>query len=127
MPLNIKFVIEGEEEIGCPNFRSFVEQHGNLLNADLVVISDGSMLGPDRPSICYGLRGGFTIKVTLHGPNRDLHSGEYGGAVHNPIHVLSEIIASLHNADNTVALPGFYDAVRPVESKAGYIPRSLLR
>jgi acetylornithine deacetylase/succinyl-diaminopimelate desuccinylase-like protein len=115
LPLNVKFLIEGEEEIGSPNLDHFIKTHKRQLKADMVVISDGSILAVDRPSICYGLRGAVVIDVQIHGPSHDLHSGEFGGAVDNPIHVLSSIIAQLHTVDNRVAIPGFYDKVLQVD------------
>ena len=108
---NIKFIIEGEEEIGSPNLAKFVSSHKDLLKADVILISDTSMLSLDTPSIDTGVRGLSYIEVEVTGPNRDLHSGVYGGAVANPITILSKMIASCHDADNHITIPGFYDDV----------------
>ncbi len=117
LPVNIKLLIEGEEEIGSSNLDAFVKEHKDLLAADLVLISDSSMFGEDIPSICYGLRGLSYMQVEVVGPNKDLHSGSFGGAVHNPIQALSEIIAQLHDKNGRVTIPGFYDDVRPLTKK----------
>jgi acetylornithine deacetylase/succinyl-diaminopimelate desuccinylase-like protein len=111
LPTNIKFIIEGEEEIGSPNLAKFVSSHKDLLKADVILISDTSMLSLDTPSIDTGVRGLSYIEVEVTGPNRDLHSGVYGGAVANPITILSKMIASCHDADNHITIPGFYDDV----------------
>ncbi len=111
LPTNIKFVIEGEEEIGSPNLGKFVSSHKDLLAADVILISDSSMLSLETPSIEIGVRGLSYIEVEVTGPNRDLHSGVYGGAVANPITILAQMIASCHDKDNHVTIPGFYDGV----------------
>jgi acetylornithine deacetylase/succinyl-diaminopimelate desuccinylase-like protein len=111
LPTNIKFIIEGEEEIGSPNLGKFVASHKELLRADVILISDTSMLSLDTPSIDIGVRGLSYIEVEVTGPNRDLHSGVYGGAVANPITILARMIASCHDADNHITIPGFYDGV----------------
>ncbi len=108
---NIKFIIEGEEEIGSPNLAKFVSTHKDLLKADVVLISDTSMLSMDDPSIDIGVRGLSYIEVEVTGPNRDLHSGVYGGAVANPITILAKMIASCHDEHNHITIPGFYDDV----------------
>ena len=108
---NIKFCIEGEEEIGSPNLGKFVATHKDLLKADCVLISDSAMISLDTPSIDIGVRGLSYIEVEVTGPNRDLHSGVYGGAVANPITTLAQMIASLHDENNHVTIPGFYDDV----------------
>ena len=108
---NIKFCIEGEEEVGSPNLNHFVSSHKDLLKADCVLISDSSMLSLDTPSIDIGLRGLSYIEVEVTGPNRDLHSGVYGGAVANPITILAKMIASMHDENNHITIPGFYDEV----------------
>ncbi|HET9055638.1 MAG TPA: dipeptidase [Chitinophagaceae bacterium] len=108
---NIKFLIEGEEEIGSPNLGKFVAAHKNLLKADVILISDSSMLGMDKPSLDIGVRGLSYIEVEVTGANRDLHSGTYGGAVANPITILSKMIASCHDENNHITIPGFYDDV----------------
>jgi acetylornithine deacetylase/succinyl-diaminopimelate desuccinylase-like protein len=117
LPVNIKMIVEGEEEIGSEHLEPFIREHKEFLKADLVLISDTSMFARGVPSVCYGLRGLCYMQVDLTGPNRDLHSGSFGGAVHNPIQVLAEIIASLHDAKGRITIPGFYDSVRPLSSK----------
>jgi acetylornithine deacetylase/succinyl-diaminopimelate desuccinylase-like protein len=108
---NIKFIIEGEEEIGSVNLGKFVAQNKELLKADVVLISDTAMISLENPSIDIGVRGLSYIEVEVTGPNRDLHSGVYGGAVANPITILSEMIASCHDVNNHITIPGFYDDV----------------
>ena len=108
---NIKFCIEGEEEVGSPNLAKFVETNKELLKADVVLISDTAMISLDTPSIDIGVRGLSYIEVTVTGPNRDLHSGVYGGAVANPITILAKMIASCHDENNHITIPGFYDDV----------------
>lgn len=108
---NIKFCIEGEEEVGSPNLGKFVAAHKELLKADCVLISDSAMISLDTPSIDIGVRGLSYIEVEVTGPNRDLHSGVYGGAVANPITILSKMIASCHDENNHITIPGFYDDV----------------
>jgi acetylornithine deacetylase/succinyl-diaminopimelate desuccinylase-like protein len=117
LPVNLKLLIEGEEEIGSENLEKFVHDHKELLTADLVLISDSSMFAKGVPSICYGLRGLVYMQIDLVGPNRDLHSGSFGGAVHNPIQALAEIIAQLHDEHGKVTIPGFYQDVRPLSEK----------
>jgi acetylornithine deacetylase/succinyl-diaminopimelate desuccinylase-like protein len=111
---NIKFCIEGEEEIGSPNLGKFVASHKELLKADCILISDSSMLSLDTPSIDIGVRGLSYIEVEVTGPNRDLHSGVYGGAVANPITILAKMIAACHDENNHITIPGFYDDVRTI-------------
>ena len=113
---NIKFCIEGEEEIGSPNLGKFVASHHDLLKADVVLISDTAMISMDTPSIDTGVRGLSYIEVEVTGPNRDLHSGVYGGAVANPATILARMIASCHDKHNHITIPGFYDDV--LESSA---------
>jgi acetylornithine deacetylase/succinyl-diaminopimelate desuccinylase-like protein len=111
LPCNIKFMIEGEEEVGSDNLGTFVKANKERLKADVVLISDTGMIANDIPSITVGLRGLSYMEVEVTGPNRDLHSGIYGGAVANPINILCEMIASLHDKDNKITIPGFYDNV----------------
>lgn len=111
LPCNIKFMIEGEEEIGSDNLGIFVQQNKEKLKADVVLISDTSMLSMENPSLETGLRGLSYLEVEVTGPSRDLHSGVYGGAVANPITILCQMIASLHDENNHIAIPGFYDNV----------------
>lgn len=108
---NVKFMIEGEEEVGSENLGTFVRSHQDLLRSDTALISDTSMISMEHPSIETGLRGLVYLEVEVTGPKRDLHSGVYGGAVANPITVLSKMIASLHDENNHIAVPGFYDKV----------------
>lgn len=108
---NIKFLIEGEEEVGSPNLGKFVAAHKELLKADVILISDSAMLGMDKPSLDVGVRGLSYIEVEVTGPNRDLHSGTYGGAVANPVTILARMIASCHDENNHITIPGFYDDV----------------
>jgi acetylornithine deacetylase/succinyl-diaminopimelate desuccinylase-like protein len=108
---NIKFCIEGEEEVGSPNLGKFVAANKELLKADCVLISDTAMISLDTPSMDIGVRGLSYIEVEVTGPNRDLHSGVYGGAVANPITMLAKMIASLHDENNHIIIPGFYDDV----------------
>ncbi|MGN6531597.1 MAG: dipeptidase [Ginsengibacter sp.] len=114
---NIKFIIEGEEEVGSPNLGKFVEQNKELLKADVILISDSSMLSMETPSLDIGVRGLSYIEVDVTGPERDLHSGTYGGAVANPITILAKMIASCHDENNHVTIPGFYDDVVEVPAK----------
>lgn len=111
LPCNVKFLIEGEEEVGSHNLGPFVRNNKALLSADMLLVSDTGMISNDNPSITVGLRGMSYVEVEVEGPNRDLHSGMYGGAVANPINILCEMIASLHDKDNKVTVPGFYDDV----------------
>ncbi|MCA6380057.1 MAG: dipeptidase [Cytophagales bacterium] len=108
---NVKFMIEGEEEVGSDNLGTFVKENKAKLKADVILISDTSLISLDTPSITVGLRGLSYMEVEVTGPNRDLHSGVYGGAVANPINVLSEIIASMHDKNGRITIPGFYDKV----------------
>jgi len=120
LPVNVKCLFEGEEEIGSPNLIPFLKRHRRALAADVVVMSDSPMADADRPAITYTVRGGLGLELTVRGPRRDLHSGLFGGAVRNPLQALCEIIASLHDRRGRVAIPGFYDQVRlwPPEERA---------
>ncbi len=111
LPANVKFIIEGEEEVGSPNLGNFLKEKKDMLHADVILISDTSMLSLQTPSIDVGVRGLSYIEVEVTGPNRDLHSGVYGGAVANPITILAKMIASLHDENNHITIPGFYDDV----------------
>jgi len=111
MPCNVKFMIEGEEEVGSDNLGPFVMANKDKLSCDVVLISDTSMIANDVPSITTGLRGLSYVEVEVTGPNRDLHSGVYGGAVANPVNTLCKMIASMHDENNRVTIPGFYDKV----------------
>ena len=111
LPCNVKFMIEGEEEVGSENLGIFVENNHERLKADIILVSDTGMLSNDTPSITTGLRGLSYVEVEVTGPNRDLHSGLYGGCVANPINILAQMIASLHDENNKITVPGFYDKV----------------
>jgi acetylornithine deacetylase/succinyl-diaminopimelate desuccinylase-like protein len=122
LPLNFKFCIEGEEEIGSPNLDSFVEENKELLSADVLVISDTPMLEKGKPAICYGLRGLCGLQIDVKGAKGDLHSGLYGGAVQNTIHALVQLLDTMRNEDGEITVNGFYDKVVPMtdEEKAAY-------
>ncbi len=111
LPVNVLFVVEGEEEIGSPNLGTFLTKYAEELRCDVVVISDSTMLAPGVPTLTYGLRGIGCIELRVTGPAIDLHSGIYGGAVQNPITALARLLATLHDAEGRIAIPGFYDAV----------------
>jgi acetylornithine deacetylase/succinyl-diaminopimelate desuccinylase-like protein len=115
-PVNIKFLIEGEEDIGTPNLGALVAQNRERFKADVCVISDTGMPSIDHPMICYSTRGLMYLEIEVFGPKQDLHSGGYGGIVHNPAQALAEILAQLHSHDGVVLIPGFYDDVAPLES-----------
>ncbi len=117
LPCNVKFMIEGEEEVGSANLGIFVNNNKERLSADVVLISDTSMIGNDTPSIDVGLRGLSYMEVEVVGPNRDLHSGVYGGAVANPATILAKMIASMHDENNHITIPGFYDDVLEVSDE----------
>ena len=111
LPCNVKFMIEGEEEVGSPSLKEFCRSNQELLKADIIIVSDTTMIATDIPSITVGLRGLSYMEVEVTGPNRDLHSGLFGGAVANPVNVLCKMIASLTNDKNEITIPGFYDDV----------------
>jgi acetylornithine deacetylase/succinyl-diaminopimelate desuccinylase-like protein len=111
LPVNVKFLIEGEEEIGSVNLEKFIESNKDLLKCNYVVVSDTSMFGHDIPSICYGLRGLAYMQIEVTGPNRDLHSGSFGGGVDNPINALAQIITKLKDGKGRILIDGFYDDV----------------
>ena len=116
LPVNVIFLIEGEEEIGSPNLESFLREYCDELKCDLVAISDTAMAPGNKPALTYALRGIAAMELIVRGPARDLHSGLFGGAVANPATVVARLIASLHDGDGQVQIPGFYDAVRPLEA-----------
>ncbi|MEM9283732.1 MAG: dipeptidase [Verrucomicrobiota bacterium] len=115
LPVNVVFLLEGEEEIGSPHLAPFLEQHRESLACDICAVSDTGMIAPGIPTLTYGLRGIACLEFTVHGPSLDLHSGVYGGAVPNPATLVSRLVASLHNEKEEVRIPGFYDAVIPLE------------
>ena len=123
LPCNIKFMIEGEEEVGSNNLEEFVKNNKDLLAADVIVISDTGIIANDTPSITTGLRGLSYVEVEVTGPNRDLHSGLYGGAVANPINILCKMIASLHDENKRITIPGFYNDVETLSEEE----RALMR
>lgn len=114
LPINLKLVIEGEEEAGSESLEHFLRSRRAELDADVIVVSDTSMLGPDQPALCYALRGILYTQIEVTGPARDLHSGEFGGAVMNPANALGAILAALKDGDGRITVPGFYDAIRPL-------------
>jgi acetylornithine deacetylase/succinyl-diaminopimelate desuccinylase-like protein len=114
LPVNVKFIVEGEEESGGASLRAFIPRNKALLSADVAVVSDTSMVNPDQPAIVYGLRGGVYTLLDITGPGRDLHSGSYGGGINNPLNVLGHIIARLKDKNGHILIPGFYDKVRPL-------------
>ena len=114
IPCNVKFMIEGEEEVGSDNLEIFVKNNKEKLSNDIILVSDTGMISKNIPSITTGLRGLSYMEVEITGPNRDLHSGHYGGTVANPINMLSKMIASLHDSNNRITIPGFYDKVLEV-------------
>ncbi|WP_298892826.1 dipeptidase [uncultured Psychroserpens sp.] len=117
LPCNVKFMIEGEEEVGSVNLSTFVKNNQEKLKNDVILISDTGMIAQDVPSITTGLRGLSYVEVEVTGPNRDLHSGLYGGAVANPINILTKMIASLHDENNHITIPGFYDKVEELSEE----------
>ncbi len=122
IPLNVKVLIEGEEEIGSKNLGAFIDRHKELLQADLCLNADSGILAPNMPSIVYGLRGLAYFELWVYGPAQDLHSGTFGGAIANPAQVLCELVAGMHDAHGRITLPGFYDQVRALteEERADY-------
>jgi len=113
LPVNVKCVFEGEEEIDSPNLAPLVARNKGALRANVALISDSRMLAPDRPAISYGQRGALRLELEVRGPGQDLHSGNFGGAIHDPLQALCEMIAALHDRDGHVTIPGFYAQVRP--------------
>ncbi|MFI5370951.1 MAG: dipeptidase [Candidatus Eisenbacteria bacterium] len=125
LPVNLKVVLEGEEEVGSDNLALFLRDQRGRLDADVIVVSDTAMLGPDQPALTYGLRGILYTQVEVTGPRQDLHSGHFGGAVQNPANALSAIIAGLKDTDGRITVPGFYEAVRPITDGERAMMRSL--
>lgn len=123
LPVNVKFIYEGEEEIGSPHLPAYVEQYKEKLAADLILISDTGLYGPGKPAVCYGLRGLTGIQIDVRGAKGDLHSGLYGGGVQNAIHALAEILASFRDEHGTIQVEGFYDKVLPLteEEREAYL------
>lgn len=117
VPVNLKFLLEGEEEIGSKHLEPFLRKHAEKFKADVSLNPDAGMLGMDLPTITYGLRGLAYLEINVWGPRADLHSGLYGGAVHNPAQALTELIAKMHDEKGRITLPGFYDSVRPLSEQ----------
>ena len=117
LPVNVKVIVEGEEEIGSPNLGRFMDQHRDKLKCDVALNADTSIMRPDLPSLVYGLRGLAYFEIWVHGPDHDLHSGIFGGSLHNPAQALCELIAGMHDADGHITLPGFYDKVRSLSDE----------
>jgi len=117
LPVNVKFLLEGEEEIGSKHLEPFLKKHADKFRADVSLNPDAGMMGVDMPTITYGLRGLAYFEVHVTGPKADLHSGLYGGAVHNPAQVMAELIAKMHDEQGRITLPGFYDSVRPISEQ----------
>ena len=116
LPVTVRVLLEGEEEVGSPSLAAALEEHAELFRADVCINPDTGMISPEQPSIRYGLRGLAYFELTVRGPVRDLHSGSFGGVVHNPAQAIAELVAGMHDANGTVTLPGFYDKVRPVDA-----------
>jgi acetylornithine deacetylase/succinyl-diaminopimelate desuccinylase-like protein len=116
LPLNVKFLVEGEEEIGSRHLRKFIQSHADLLACTTAFNGDAGMIAPDMPSITYALRGGLRVDLKVSGPIQDVHSGTFGGTLHNPAQALCELIAGLHDEHGRVTIPGFYDRVRTLEA-----------
>ncbi|MFN2237325.1 MAG: dipeptidase [Anaerolineales bacterium] len=117
LPINVKFLIEGEEEIGSPHLGNFIRDHKELLACDFALNPDTGMVAPDLPTITYALRGLAYFEIRVFGPKHDLHSGVFGGAVHNPGQAICELIAGMHDKNGHITLPGFYDSVRPLSDE----------
>ena len=116
LPLNVKFLFEGEEEVGSPNLEGFIREHAERLRADFVISADGAMWRADTPSLNVSSRGLAALELTVRGPRKDLHSGRHGGGVANPLHALASLVASLHGEDGRVAVAGFYDDVQDLSA-----------
>ena len=116
-PVNLKYLLEGEEEIGSPSLDAFVDEHRDLLACDFVLNCDAGILAPDLPALVYALRGLAYFELEVRGPKKDLHSGLFGGSVHNPAQVLCDLVTGMHDEKGRVMLPGFYDAVRPLDDE----------
>ena len=125
LPLNLKVVIEGEEEVGSDHLAQFLRERRSELDADVIVVSDTAMLGPDQPALTYGLRGMIYTQINVQGPGHDLHSGHFGGAVQNPANALCAIIAALKDGDGRITVPGFYEQVRALSDAERGMMRAL--
>lgn len=122
LPVNVKFLIEGEEEVGSPSLEKYIRDNKEKLASDIIVISDTGMQGPGQPAVCYGLRGLCGVQIDVKGAKGDLHSGLYGGGVQNPLHAIIELLASFRDKEGTIAVEGFYDNVRTLtdDERAAY-------
>jgi acetylornithine deacetylase/succinyl-diaminopimelate desuccinylase-like protein len=125
LPVNVKFIYEGEEEIGSPNLPAYVEENKEKLAADLILISDTGLYGPGKPAVCYGLRGLTGVQIDVRGAKGDLHSGLYGGGVQNAIHALADILVSFRDEHGTIQVEGFYDKVLPLSEEEREAYRAL--
>lgn len=125
LPVNVKFLIEGEEEVGSPNLEKYIKNNKEKLAADIIVISDTGMQGPGQPAVCYGLRGLTGVQIDIQGAKGDLHSGLYGGGVQNPLHAIAQVLASFRDQEGTIAVEGFYDDVRPLTDEEREAYRAL--
>ena len=114
LPINVKLLFEGEEEVHSEHLPAWIRKNKAKLKADIAVVSDTSMFGPNLPAVTFGLRGIASVEVFVYGPSKDVHSGSFGGAIANPANVLCQMVARLHDKDNKVAIPGFYSAVKPM-------------
>jgi acetylornithine deacetylase/succinyl-diaminopimelate desuccinylase-like protein len=124
LPVSVKCIFEGEEEIGSANLIEFISKHKDALRADVAIVSDMSILAPDKPAITYALRGALNLELEIRGAEQDLHSGKFGGAIHNPIQALCEIVAKLQDENGRIQIPGFYDRVRlPDAGERRYLSR----
>jgi acetylornithine deacetylase/succinyl-diaminopimelate desuccinylase-like protein len=117
LPVNVKFILEGEEEIGSPNLGAFIADHKELLACDFALNPDTGMIAPDLPTITYALRGLAYFEIRVYGPSQDLHSGVFGGTIHNPGQALCELIAGMHDENGRITLPGYYDKVKPLSAE----------
>jgi acetylornithine deacetylase/succinyl-diaminopimelate desuccinylase-like protein len=117
LPVNLKFLLEGEEEIGSPNLASFMRDHVELLKCDIAINPDSGMISPEDPTIVYALRGLAYFELRVYGPDHDLHSGVFGGIIHNPAQALCELIAGMHDSNHRITLPGFYDDVQALDEE----------
>ncbi len=117
LPVNLKWLVEGEEEVGSKHLEDFIKKHSAMLKADICLNPDAGMTSPDLPTITYGLRGLCYLELRVYGPDKDLHSGLYGGVIHNPAQALTELVAGMHDKNGRVTLPGFYDSVRRLSKR----------
>lgn len=117
LPVNVKFCLEGEEEVGSGGIIDFLAEHKERFAADIIVVSDTGMLGPNQPAICYGLRGLIGMQIDVKGPKQDFHSGSMGGVIQNPIHALVELLSTMHDSNGKITIESFYDDVKPISEQ----------